>query len=193
MAAVCEEHHNYEAIHFCANTSSDSESRACVQEAVAKPYASSWSLARDAVCKRMATDLSTPSSQQDISQHARDVESLDSLLDSLLDELAYQHALRQCDDMINYFTGRGPLAKMQNVRDLEMIEYMVLHPLADFTPEERRQIESLSEPERTERIEGIRRIHISGRDAFLDALYNFFGDVDADYEYIRRGGHMLTP
>jgi len=143
--------------------------------------------------REMATDLSTPSSQQDISQHARDVESLDSLLDSLLDELAYQHALRQCDDMINYFTGRGPLAKMQNVRDLEMMEYMVLHPLADFTPEERRQIESLSEPERTERIEGIRRIHISGRDAFLDALYNFFGDVDADYEYIRRGGHMLTP
>ena len=54
--------------------------------------------------------------------------------------------------MGEYFTARGPLVKKQNLRDFEMLEFMVTHPLPDFSPEEKLQMENMGEPESTELI-----------------------------------------
>lgn len=115
-------------------------------------------------------------------------------LDQLLDELSLQDALCRCDVLIQAFTSRGPLSKKANIRELELMEFLIANPLAGNSPAERARIDSMEASERIKLIENARWVHVSARNAFLDALYGYIGDdIDKDYEYIRRGGHMLTP
>jgi len=111
------------------------------------------------------------------SELSADTPSDIDVLDALMDEMAYEDALRKCDELVKYFMKRGPLSRKQTWRDFEMMEYMIENPLADLSVEERESFMNLSEVEKQERTENARWIHISGRNAFLNGLYGVY-DLD---------------
>lgn len=86
--------------------------------------------------------------------------------------------------------------KQCDVTELYDLELMIEHPLADHSEQERACVMRLPDVERDERIESARRIHVNFRDAFLRYLefgeQSFQEDAERDFQYVKRGGHMLS-
>eukprot|EP00746_Dinoflagellata_sp_MGD_P056417 gnl/MRDRNA2_/MRDRNA2_24423_c0_seq1.p1 gnl/MRDRNA2_/MRDRNA2_24423_c0~~gnl/MRDRNA2_/MRDRNA2_24423_c0_seq1.p1 ORF type:complete len:473 (-),score=79.35 gnl/MRDRNA2_/MRDRNA2_24423_c0_seq1:120-1538(-) len=149
-------------------------------------------------------DVPVPESDNDIAEEVKTATPTKKKYDTFASYDSYMYSLctvdskglseKSCEALIRINTKlatRRKRLKQCDITELHELEFMVEHPLADHSHEERARIMRLPEKERNERIDALKRLHGDFRDAFLQYLEHgessFYDDVQRDESARRRG------